>query len=293
MAASLLLLAFVTALLGGGVALASRQPGAPARPTPAVRLQAVRRRTLRWRQAGVLAGVAASAAAVALGDTLGRGLMLAAPLFALSVLLGVIAGELGVPAPGGPSRQVPLEVRRMRDYLPQPLVGAVTAAAALLASLLAVTTLSGSADDMGRAGRQLVRDCAGGVTSAVGPWPGSFYSLPLALVLLVGAGATLLALRRIVQRPRQGENLALDDLLRRQAAAGVTAAAGLLVAVPLAGVSGVTAIALLGHVCDPGWFAVAGTGLALVVPTMVALAGWCVVRLLATSAGADDARAGA
>lgn len=50
------------------------------------RLSSVRRRTSGWRWGGVVLGAALAFGAIQAGGTLGRGAMLAAPLFALGVL---------------------------------------------------------------------------------------------------------------------------------------------------------------------------------------------------------------
>ena len=88
----------------------------------------------------------------------------------------------------------------MRDYLPRGLVAAVTAAAGVLLALLTVTTVTGSADDLGRAGRILLLNCGPGLQRGSGPWPGSFYSLPLAVLVLAGLTAGSAALRAVTRR---------------------------------------------------------------------------------------------
>jgi hypothetical protein len=69
--------------------------------------------------------------------------------------------------------------------------------------------------------------------------------------------------------------------LRHQAAEAVTAACGLLVAVPLAGVSLVTAGALHNHVCPPSGSSVVVIALLVLVPVLVVLAAWCTGVLVA------------
>jgi hypothetical protein len=249
-------------------------------------LQAIARTTGRSRLAGIAVGVVVGVVAAYQGG-LGRGLLLAAPLFALCVLAGVLVGELRVGAPGGPVRQAALEVRRIRDYLPRALGSAVFAAGALLAVLLVLTTAAGSADDMGRAGRELVRRCSAVMTAGSGAWPGSYYALPLAVVVLCGLLAAGVVLTRVVRRPRQNDDLAVDEALRRSAAGSVTAAVGLLIAVPLAGVSVVAGAALVGIACHPASWTIAAIGLAVSAVASLALAGACVSTL--TARGRRDA----
>ncbi len=238
------------------------------------------RTTRRWRVAGLAAGVVVAIVS-AQHDALGRGLMLAVPLCALCVLVGVVLGELRVAAPQGPLRSAALEVRRVRDYLPGRLTATVGTATGLLLVVLALTTATGSADDLGRAGRSFDRRCSAVLSGGTGPWPGSFYSVPLALLVVAGLLLAGVALRRVVRRPRQGEDTTVDDALRRQAAEAVVAACGLLVALPCAGVSLLTAAALHNHVCPPAGSSFAVVVLWALVPALVGLAAWCVGVLVA------------
>lgn len=274
----------VTLLVVLGLAVAVAAWRGPAAADPhSDRLRGVARRTRHWRRVGMLLGLGVAAAALRTGS-LGRGVMLAAPLFAVCVLTGVVVGELRVTAPSGPTRSASLELRRLRDYLPVRLGAVVTAAGGLLAVVLALTTAAAAPDDLGRAGRSLFRQCTSLSSESGGPWPGSFYSVPLAVT--VGAGVLLaaVALHLVVRRPRQAEDPAADDALRRQAAEAVTAAAGLLVAVPFAGISVVAGLQLLGTSCRPvGWTA-AAVVLLVLTPLLVALACWCVTVLAAPGA---------
>jgi hypothetical protein len=241
-------------------------------------LEATARTTSRWRLTGVAAGLVLGLLSAYQGG-LGRGLLLAAPLCSLCVLAGVLVGELRVSAPGGPVRRAVLEVRRRRDYVPRALGSAVATAGALLAVVLTLTTASGSADDMGRAGRQLVRRCSAVLTAGAGAWPGSYYAFPLAIVVLCGLLAAGVVLTRVVRRPLQSEDVAVDEALRCSAAGAVTAAVGLLIAVPLAGVSVVAGAALVGISCHPEWWTIAAIALAGLAVASLALAAWCASTL--------------
>ena len=271
-------LAILVVVVAAAVALRRRGRALPAVTTDRLRLAA--RTTRRWRVAGFLAGVIVAVVAAQQG-ALGRGLLLAVPLCALCILAGVVMGELQVSAPTGTVRSADLEVRRVRDYLPRRLAGAVAIATALLFVVLGLTTATGSADDLGRAGRSFARQCSAVLSGSTGPWPGSFYALPLGAVVLSGLLLAAVALGRVVQRPRQGEDPTVDDGLRRQATEAVTAACGLLVAVPLAGVSLVTAGALNNHVCPPAGAAVVVPALLVLVPLLVVLSAWCIGVLVA------------
>lgn len=267
------------------------------RPRPAVPVQpaavpaAAARRTAGFRLAGVLAGLVAGAAAAASG-LLGRGLLLAGPVFALFVLAGVVAGELSVRPAAGPTRTAVVEVRRVRDYLPPGLATAVLAAAAVLLALVTVTTVTAGPDDLGRAGRALLLSCGPGSWQNHSPWPGSFYSAPLAAMVAAGLITAGAALRVVIRRARTGTDpgvIAADDALRRRAARTITGACGILVALPLAGVCLVSAGALLSFSCQPAWWTYAGWALlALLIPAL-ALLGWCTGVLLAPGRAATAA----
>lgn len=213
---------------------------------------------------------------------LGRGALLAAPLAALVVLLGVLAGELQGTA-RGPRRVATLEVRRTRDYLPRSLTAAVVLATGVLGLLLLATTLGGSADDLGRSGRALTRACGAGMTETHGPWAGTFYSAPLAAVVLMGLGAAFLVLRRVVLRPLvlspdDPEGLGDEDR-RRGSGRRVTAACGVMVTLPLTGLLVVTSSALLATTCRPTWWTVAGWAALVAVPVACAGLLACVAAL--------------
>jgi hypothetical protein len=176
-----------------------------------------------------------------------------------------------------------VEVRQVRDYLPRGLAEAVLAAAAVLLALVTVTTATAGLDDLGRPGRVLMLRCGPGLWQSHGPWPGSFYSVPLAAMVavgLIGAGG---ALRVVIRRARTGADtdvVAADDALRQRAARTITGACGIVVALPLAGACLVSAGALLSFSCQPAWWTYAGWALlALLIPT-VALMGWSAAVLL-------------
>lgn len=278
----------VVVLIVVAVAVVCRHRGTPA---SAGRLNAVELGTARWRALGLLVGLAAGVFMLS-GGGLGRGPMLAAPVFGLCVLMGVIVGELSVSAPQGSIRHATLEVRRLRDYLPRRLTIVVGATTTLLGGILLATTRAGSADDLGRAGRSLARECSAISSEAAGPWPGSYYSVPLAVTVgirVLGAAAAMLL---IVRRPRQGGDHAIDDTARRRAVSAVVAASGVLVAVPLIGVSLTAAGALLGISCRPVWWNALAWSLLILSAALVVLLGWCAAALLPPISGLVRARHG-
>ena len=249
---------------------------------PSPEQEATARTTVRWRLAGLVTGLVVALAVGAQGG-LGRGLLLAAPLFGLCVLGGVVVGELRVRPPQGPVRRAELGVRRIRDYLPRRLATAVAVATGVLALTLVLTTAAGSPDDLGRAGRRLFRHCTATVAEGRGPWPGSYYTVPLAVLVAAGLLFAATAMVRIVRRPAQAGDPAVDDALRASAARSVTAAVGVLVSVPLAGVAAVAGMTLAGFDCRPGWWQVPTAALGVVVPAALVLAAWCAAVLVVPS----------
>ncbi len=173
----------------------------------------IARHTRRWRVVGLLLGGAAAVLALVLGervDALGRVTALAPTVLGAGVLLGTIAGELTARPAVGIRRSAAVERRTLGAVLPRGRAWLLAVSTGLLAAALVVGAAWGSADDLGRAGRVLARACLTDVPgegsvlvgSTRGPWPGSFYALPLAVALLVLAVLVALALRAIVNRPR-------------------------------------------------------------------------------------------
>ena len=240
-------------------------------------------KTAKCRWAGVITGLAAGGAAAGWG-ALGRGLLLAGPVFGLCVLAGAVAGELSVRPSAGQTRAAVVEVRRVRDYVPRGLATTVMVAAGALLALVAVTTATAGADALGRPGRVLAFRCGPGLLQDHGPWPGSFYSVPLAAVVAVGLIAAGGAMGVVIRRPRTGADpdvVAADDAMRQRGARMITGACGILVALPLAGVCLVSASALLSFSCHPAWWTYAGWALLALLVLAVALMGWCAAVLLA------------
>lgn len=271
---------------------------AAVRSTHDARMRLARRLEGRRGLLGLLGAVVGSVAAAYLvaEDTLGLGLLLAAPVAALGLLLGVLAAELVVRPPDGPRRSASLTARRATDYVPRRLTAAVVTTGVTLLVLASVTTALGSPDDLGRPGRWLTRACSAVETSSHGPWPGSYYTGPL--LLLVGAGVllALLVLRTTVARPplldgdvpAAGDATsapeAADHELRAQAARAVVAGLGVLLALPLAGTAALAASAVGGTVgCAPDWWAAVAAGLLVVAALAGAVLVWCVATLLVGS----------
>jgi hypothetical protein len=238
-----------------------------------------------WRWAGLGLGVVVSSvtAVTVTAGLYNLGAMLAPTVFGLCVMGGVVVGELSkIPRRQG-VRTATLETRTVGDYLPRRLSGVVAASALGLGALLVTTTLMGSADDQGRAGRSLIRQCTPDMSLATGPWPGSFYSVPLGIGVVIGLLGAVVALRTVVLRPRSGSDpdlAAADDVLRRWSAEAVVAATGVMVAASLSGVAFVASLSLHRVACPPASWTILGLALAVAAPLMLLLTGWCLAVLL-------------
>lgn len=259
-----------------GVLLAGAVLTSAHRPAPLAVVDAplvVGRRQVRWRRAGLVAGVVAAMAAANAGGV-GVGVLLAAPLFGLFVIAGVLAGELSVTVPATGTMSASVARRTGSLYLPRRLTRSVVVSSAVLAVTLLGTSLVGSHDDLGRAGRSLELACNSTTSSATGPWPGSYYTVPLLPLLMIGLLCSGAALKRVVQRARLGGSLDVagaDDHLRRIAAGTVVGAAGVLVSITLLGTSLIAGRALLDNACSAGGWLITGWALVGSVPLWLAL----------------------
>lgn len=216
---------------------------------------------------------------------LGRGTMLVPAILGLFVVAGVGMGEAVVrpPRPAGP-RTASLAPRRVANYLPRVLTSAVGGITVLHLATLALTTATATPDDMGRAGRQVAAKC-GDMGSAAGPYPGSFYSVPLILLLLVIGLATTAALMAVIRRPRgfAPEEVG-DDVLRQWSTTRVVAAAGAAVAASHVGIAFFAGTALLRMDCQAAWMDPVGWVLLASVPVALLLLGWFLGRIVTPGA---------
>lgn len=215
--------------------------------------EAADRHVRRSRLVGLALGLLA---AVALwnGDALGRGAMLAAVGFGLVFLAASCVGELTSPMAASASAEAELRHRAMSDYLPRGLAAVVGASVGLLAVLLGVGISTGTSDNLGRPGRSLSWATSDG-SASVGPWPGSFYAVPLLTALVVQVLAAALVLRVVARRAQvvaKEEGREVDTALRAAAARGVVAAVGVATGFPLLGVGFVMA-AVPGGDGAPTW----------------------------------------
>ncbi|WP_149360623.1 hypothetical protein [Lolliginicoccus suaedae] len=245
----------------------------------------LRPRLFLW--SGITVGIIA-ASWVSTTATLGRGPALAAPVLTLAVLGGVIAAEVSARRPRGPVRTASLTARAPRRYLPPALTGAVLASVLLLGVLMVLGARTASSDDLGRQSRTLVYRCGELIAGRVSPWPGTFYTVPLAEALGAVIVLSAIGLWALTHRPPTSLDPGTDTAERHRSASRIIAAAGLATAVPLAGYSLIMAAALRsvpamqqGVACAPAWPGI-------LVPALIAtqigaaiLAIWCLAVLLA------------
>jgi hypothetical protein len=240
------------------------------------------RKAVGWRWAGLVLGVVAALKTASIGS-LGLWLMLAPTVFGLCVIGGVALGEVAtIPRREG-VRTAALETRTIGRYLPRRLSGLVAAGTAGLGALLVATTLMGSADDLGRAGRSLSRQCSPTSSASHSPWPGWYYSVPLGLAVAVGLLGAVFALRMVVLRPRRGSApglVAADDVLRRRSAEAVVAATGVIVAASLFAVALLAGARLISFDCSPASWTTFGAVLLAVAVAALLLTGGCLALLL-------------
>lgn len=255
-------------------------------------LARLRNVTLIARIIGIIVGIAAIGVVNNAGR-LGLGILLSPAVFAATQILATLAAGLITHNSARTPGTAGLEVRRIRPYLPTALSALTISVAAVLTAVLVWSTTVASPDDLGRAGRNFsytypCDDAACG--SGFGPFPGSYYSIPLAIVL---AATLLIAVATIfvtVRRPRNAsdpEILRVDDVVRSRSVESVIAAVGVATAGSLFAVSFLIGmpLALTGNEVPVGLH-VLGVSAIVISGAALIMMSWCVVVLLLPGARA-------
>lgn len=237
------------------------------------------------------------AVALAILLPLGLGVFLAPTAFAgVQIMAVLVAGAVSRNAARTPGVSG-LEVRRIRRYLPMGLTALVGSVTVILLGALAWTTAAGSPDSLGNAGRNFsyltpcdVEMCE----TSVGPFPGSFYSIPLVTLLAVVFALAGIAVIMTVRRPRNAsdpEIVRIDDVVRARAVESVVAALGLAVATTLFAVGFLVANGLGNPSNDlPALLRIPGWGAVPLMLASLSVALWCLVVLLLPGGAAHAVR---
>ena len=243
------------------------------------------RRVRLTRVGGILAGLVAAVLTWQL-NSFGRGPMLAPAVFGLLVVLGVGLGETVVrPRRAAGMRSASMAPRRLGNYLPRTPTALAATMLMMTTVLLTFTTLTANRDDYTRAMRALSCDNAR-VGSSHTPYPGSYYSLPLALLLVVVLVVAALASRQAIVRPRGlATDDSGDDALRRRSLDVIVSAVGIAISAPYVGLALTAGGALQGlgdsrPSCAPTWMQPVGTVISLSALVAVAVVMVCLSRLL-------------
>lgn len=251
----------------------------------------LRRANMIARFAGIVVGVLIIAMLAGAGQ-FGMGLLLSPAVFAGTQILASLLADILTRNTARTPGIAGVEVRRVRAYLPTRLTALIASAAALLALALTWTTAVATADDQGNPGRALTYfyDCDGVCSRGASPWPGSFYTAPLALVLAIVLGLAVLAIHITVRRPRNAsdpEIVRVDNVVRARSGESVVAAVGIAFAGALFCVSFLVATAVGNPANDvPGIWRIAGWSAAVMAVASLSLTLWCVVVLLLPGAKA-------
>ena len=241
---------------------------------------------------GLLAGIVVVAIIWLVRD-LGRSglsLFLAPAIFALTQIIATLVAGVLTHDAAKTLGTAGLEVRRVGSYLPRRLSALIAATTVVLALALTWTSATGVSDSMGHGGREFSFEIPGeaAVTATIGPWPGSFYSVPLAVALglvLVVAGIAIIV---TIRRPRNAsdpEIVRVDDLVRARAVESVLAAVGVAMAGTLFCVSVLVATLAIPQNLVPDLLRLAGWSAVTLEAAAMAITIWCGVLLLLPGAG--------
>lgn len=255
-------------------------------------LARLRNVTLICRVAGILVGIAAI---VALNNVErhGLGVLLVFAVFGASQILATLVAGIITHNSARTPGTAGLEVRHIRSYLPPKLTALTLSATALLAIVLSWTTAVASPDDRGYPSRAFsyAYACEYSLCGrGFGPFPGSYYSAPLTLALLLTLLIAAVAIVVTVRRPRNSsdpEILRVDDIIRSRSVESILAAVGIAMAGSLFAVTFLIGSQLGLTINDvPTGLRVLGIGAVLMSTAAFVMTVWCIVVLLLPGARA-------
>ncbi|MCT1458107.1 hypothetical protein M3G03_00865 [Aestuariimicrobium sp. p3-SID1156] len=193
---------------------------------PALRQMRSLQLTSRWL--GLVIAALIALAAMVTPSRFGRGFMMAPGLFSYGMLLALLGGELWVWRCARTDGVASLETRSNTSYISWRPVATLATCLAVLAVLLVWALGTQDSDPSSYSyGRAHVTVHPDGGTSSWGPFPGSFYSGPIAIMLAIGLVMLALGIVITLRRPRNGADpvvVAVDDAARRETIEAMIAA---------------------------------------------------------------------
>ncbi len=261
-------------------------------------LAALRRATLRTRYLGIAASVVVFFVVGSVGRY-GWGLFVAPAAAGAVVIAAILIGQRLTYTRARSAGTAGIEHRQVRDYLPARTTTIAGAVLLTLAVVGAWTTLVAAPDEFGL-DRTFAHPCVvqlwdgeghheETVAGASGPFPGSYYTVGMAVAVLAVFVLAWVGLLATTRRPRNGadpELVRVDDALRRQTAEGIVAAFGLAVATSLAGLSYTAAVAVGNQACTTA-FGLGSWGLAIVAFVALAASLWFAVIIVVPGDGSS------
>lgn len=150
------------------------------------------------------------------------GMLLAPTVMGAVGLLILLIEMRRTPTVTTPRRSASVARRRVRDYVPTAPLLLVATALLLLLALLVIGVLTADANGRTMTINAVLLDGGGALTKAYRPWPGWFYAVPIAVLVLIQLGLGARTMQDAAGRPQvtTGDDDGLDAVLRRRAVHG-------------------------------------------------------------------------
>lgn len=213
----------------------------------------------------------------------------------LILIVATMIGQYRVRDAAREPGRASLESRYVGSYLPRLVTGMVAVGTVLLTALLIWSTSVASRTDIGRMAGYAYRCTVSQdgqefeTTGMTGPFPGSFYSLPMAASLILVGVVAAVALTLVASRPRNGANanlVRIDDALRRQTAEGIMASVGLAIGGSMVGIGMMSSLAVSHAFCrgaSEPWFAVSLAVITQLVGWVLFV--WSILTIITSTSG--------